>query len=193
MQIHKKKPSQFTWRQFYDSAFVMVNGRLKQKGEREHSDPILPYLPDEDEPYVWLADMHENDNALIDVHKDEIRVMLTAPSINGEEGPSHYSGKGTPCDASCPKQAKEPWHDDLSFEEEHEGRCEDERTHCSKRKKPSNVSCSKLAKNPSRVTGYRRKEEELRHSSKKNKPSSVPCSKQAKGPLRSKDLDDVMW
>lgn len=173
----------------------MVNGRLKQKGEREHSDPILPYLPDEDEPYVWLAeaDMHENDNALIDVHKDEIRVMLTAPSINGEEGPSHYSGKGSPCDASCPKQAKEPWHDDLSFEEEHEGRCEDEQTHCSKRKKPCNVSCSKLSKNPSRVAGYRSRKEEPRHSSKKSKPSSVPCSKQAKGPLHSKDLDDVMW
>ncbi|XP_015697145.1 uncharacterized protein LOC102715424 [Oryza brachyantha] len=188
--IHKKKPSRVTWKQFYDSAFVMVNKRLKRKGEETYSsDPVVPYLPDEDEPYEWLADMHENDHAVLDVHKDEIRAMLTVRNRSWEEGPNHAG------DASCLKEGNEPWRDDQSIlleEEEHEGNDEDGLTNCSKRKRPSDVSCPKQENNSSRVVDYKSPkqeregsdEEEQRHSSKESNSSAVPCCKEAKSSSR---------
>uniref|UniRef100_A0A0D9XHF0 Uncharacterized protein n=1 Tax=Leersia perrieri TaxID=77586 RepID=A0A0D9XHF0_9ORYZ len=124
------------------------------KLERRPSDAMVPYLPDEYEPYEWLVDMDENDDALLIAHEDEIRAMLTVPSSSGK-GPSHSSEKRKPSNASCLKEAKKPWCDSqhMSSKEDHGGRDEGP-ARCSKMNKQSDVSCPKQAKNPSDVADY---------------------------------------
>jgi hypothetical protein len=60
-QIHKKKPSWVKRKQFEDSIFVTVNKRIQAKAQLAERDPVLAYLPNEDEPFEWLVGMSRHD------------------------------------------------------------------------------------------------------------------------------------
>ncbi|CAN6311623.1 unnamed protein product [Urochloa humidicola] len=55
--IHKNKPSWVQHRKFEDSMFVTVNRRIQGKAQMKDGDPLLAYLPSEDEPFDWLVGM----------------------------------------------------------------------------------------------------------------------------------------
>jgi hypothetical protein len=59
-QLHIKKPCWVKRKQFEDSMFVMVNRRIQGKAQMRNRDPVLAYIPDEDEPFEWLVGRFHN-------------------------------------------------------------------------------------------------------------------------------------
>ena len=109
--------------------FVTVNKRIQGKAQMRDRDPLLAYLPREDEPFEWLVGMFRNDAQLpqsrallvarakscddAGLAKLANRLLNDADSVSSEgesdeELPKHSSKKKTLSSASCTKQTKRP-------------------------------------------------------------------------------------
>ncbi|KAL6841160.1 hypothetical protein ACP4OV_029129 [Aristida adscensionis] len=55
--IHNKKPSWIKCKEFENSMFVTINRRIQAKAQMRDRDPVLAYLPGEDETFEWLVGM----------------------------------------------------------------------------------------------------------------------------------------
>lgn len=111
--------------------FVTVNRRIQGKAQMRNRDPVLAYIPDEDEPFEWLvgrfrnyAEQGENhafrtaraniseevglsmqEKKLLDY--DEYTSTEEVHEDSDEEPPRHSSNK-TSSSASCSKRVKRP-------------------------------------------------------------------------------------
>ncbi|CAL4932689.1 unnamed protein product [Urochloa decumbens] len=126
--IHKKKPSWIKRKQFEDSIFVTVNRRIQAKAELADRDPVLAYLPDEDEPFEWLMGMFR-----CDAQQPENHALLMARANSNEVG--------------LPMQAKKILEYEEFMSSEEEGEESDDRRSFNQ-KVSSSASCSKHAKRP---------------------------------------------
>ncbi|CAL4924245.1 unnamed protein product [Urochloa decumbens] len=80
-KIHEKNPSPVKHKQFDDSVFVMVNRRLQAKVRMWDNDPLLAYLPGEDEPFEWLVGMSRLEAQL----EDKRSALLQARASSRDE------------------------------------------------------------------------------------------------------------
>ncbi|XP_062205219.1 uncharacterized protein LOC133907228 [Phragmites australis] len=127
--IHKKKPSWVQHKKFEDSMFVTVNRRIQGKAQMRDRDPLLAYLPGEDEPFEWLVGMfrfyaqlpqyrgilmaraNSSDVAglskLANILLDDAEFMTSEEGCeeSDEELPRHSNKKKTSSGASCSKRA----------------------------------------------------------------------------------------
>jgi hypothetical protein len=122
--------------------FVTVNKRIQGKAQMRGRDPLLAYLPYDDEPFEWLVGMFRCDaqlpqsKALLMARaksSDETglaklanRLLNDADYVTPEEGsdeepPKRSSKMKTLSGASCTKQAKRPR---LLKENVEDGECE---------------------------------------------------------------------
>ncbi|XP_004983426.2 uncharacterized protein LOC101785238 [Setaria italica] len=128
--IHKKKPSWVKRKQLEDSIFVTVNRRIQAKAQLAERDPVLAYLPNEDEPFEWLVGMFRNDAQRAENHallmaransNDEVGLRTQAIKpleyeefMSSEEEREESNGeqplneKNASSRASCSKRAKRP-------------------------------------------------------------------------------------
>ncbi|CAD6212329.1 unnamed protein product [Miscanthus lutarioriparius] len=95
-KLHNKKPCWVKRKQFEDSMFVTVNRRIQGKAQMTNRDPVLAYIPDEDEPFEWLVG-RSRDCAEQDVDED-----------SDEEPPRRSGNKQTSSSASYSKRVKRP-------------------------------------------------------------------------------------
>ena len=106
---------------------MMVN-RIQEKAQMKDRDPVLAYLPSEDEPFDWLVGMSRIYAQMPDyrsllmarANNDEVGLAKLANQLlddaeyptsgeeNDEEAPKHSSRKKTSSCASCMKRAKRP-------------------------------------------------------------------------------------
>jgi len=107
--------------------FVTVNKRIQGKAQMRDRDPLLAYLPREDEPFEWLVGMFRNDAQLpqsrallmarakscddAGLAKLANRLLNDADFVaseeeSDEEPPKHSRKKKTLSSASCTKQTK---------------------------------------------------------------------------------------
>lgn len=130
-QIHNKKPSWVKRKQFEDSVFVTVNRRIQAKALMTDRDPVLAYLPDEDEPFEWLVGMSRNDAQQAENHA--VLMERVNSSSGGDE-------------VGLPAQAKKVEYEEfMSSEDEGE---ETDGGRPFNKKVSSSASCSKSAKRP---------------------------------------------
>ncbi|KAL6642536.1 hypothetical protein ACP70R_020717 [Stipagrostis hirtigluma subsp. patula] len=128
--IHKRKPYWVKRKQFEDSMFVTVNRRIQAKAQVRDRDPVLAYLPGEDEPFEWLVGMWRfhaelpGNHALLTARANscgEVELTKQANKIldceefvssedcceeSNEERPRHSSKVKTSSGASCSKRGK---------------------------------------------------------------------------------------
>ena len=111
--------------------FVTVNRRIQGKAQMRDRDPVLAYLPDEDEPFDWLVGMFHFQAEQLE--NDGLRMARASSS---EE-------------AALSKQARKLLdYDEYSSSEEG---CEDDEEPPKRsiiKKASSSASCSKRAKRP---------------------------------------------
>jgi hypothetical protein len=108
--------------------FVTVNKRIQGKAEMRDRDPLLAYLPREDEPFEWLGGMFRDDAQLpqgrallmarAKISDDAGLAKLANKLLNdadfvssegeSDEEPPKHSSKKTLSSASCTKQTKRP-------------------------------------------------------------------------------------
>jgi hypothetical protein len=109
--------------------FVTVNRRIQGKAQMKDGDPLLAYLPSEDEPFDWLVGMFRffaqlSDNrSLLEARaksSDEAGLAKLATRLlndarvcdirrrNDEEPPRQSSKRKTSSDASHTKPVKRP-------------------------------------------------------------------------------------
>ncbi|CAN6283664.1 unnamed protein product [Urochloa humidicola] len=128
-KIHKELPSWIQHRKFKDSMFVMVNKRIQGKAQMRDRDPLLAYLPCNDEPFEWLVGMFRNEAEL-----PRNRALLMARAKSSDE-------------AGLAKLANKILNDAdyVTSEEESD---EEPLMHSSKKKTSSSASCTKRVKRP---------------------------------------------
>ncbi|TVU07229.1 hypothetical protein EJB05_47274 [Eragrostis curvula] len=132
--IHKRNPSWIQRKQFEDSMFVTVNRRIQGKAQMSDRDPLLAYLPGEDEPFEWLVGMYR-----ADVQVPRNRTLLLARANNHDE-------------AGLAKLANQILDDaDAMTDEECEESDEELPRQSSRNKTTSSASCSNRAKRPRSV------------------------------------------
>ncbi|CAN6324345.1 unnamed protein product [Urochloa humidicola] len=126
-KLHKEKPCWVKRKQFEDSMFVTVNRRIQGKAQMENRDPVLAYIPDEDEPFEWLVGMFRSDALLVGNHafrmarvnsSEEVGLSKHAKHLSdydehmyedSDDGsPRHYSNKKASSGESCTKRVKRP-------------------------------------------------------------------------------------
>lgn len=131
-QLHKEKPCWIKRKQFKDSMFVTMNRRIQGKARMKKRDPVLAYMPGEDEPFEWLVGMSHSDALLDGNHafrmaransREEVGLSKHAKRLldydecmssdevygdgdSDEEPEVHYSNKKASSGASCTKRAK---------------------------------------------------------------------------------------
>ncbi|CAN6299874.1 unnamed protein product [Urochloa humidicola] len=128
-ELHKKKPCWIKRKQFEDSMFVTVNRRIQGKAQMRDRDPVLAYLPDEDEPFDWLVGMFRfhaelpknhglhmaqvNSNEEAGLSKQARKLLDYDEYSSSEEGceddeeqSRHYSNKMASSGASCSKRVR---------------------------------------------------------------------------------------
>jgi hypothetical protein len=126
--------------------FVTVNRRIQGKAQMTNRDPVLAYIPDEDEPFEWLvgrsrdyAEHGENhafrtaraniseevglsiqEKKLLDY--DEHTSTEEVDEDSDEEPPRHTGNKRTSSSASCSKRVKRPRSGEgFLWDNKHEG------------------------------------------------------------------------
>jgi hypothetical protein len=123
-QIHKKKPSWIEHKQFEDLMFVTVNQRIQGKAQMRDRDPVLAYLPREDEPFEWLVGMRRFDAQLpwcrdlllartrssdgVGLARLAIEAEYVTSEEDDDEASRHSIKRKTSSGASCSKQEKRP-------------------------------------------------------------------------------------
>lgn len=114
--------------------FVTINRRIQGKAQMTDKDPLLAYIPDEDEPFEWLVgrsrdyaehgENHAFRTARANV-SEEVRLSMQEKKLldydeyisteevdedSDEEPPRRSGNKQTSSSASCLKQVrKRPW------------------------------------------------------------------------------------
>ncbi|KAJ1256046.1 hypothetical protein BS78_K094500 [Paspalum vaginatum] len=126
--IHQKMPSWIKHKQFEDSMFVTVNRRIQGKAQMIDRDPVLAYLPREDEPFEWLVGMFPIFAELPDykallmarTRSDGVglaklanRLLIDAEYVTSEEesdeeAPESSIKRKTLSGSSCTKREKRP-------------------------------------------------------------------------------------
>jgi hypothetical protein len=129
-QIHKKKPSWVKRKQFEDSIFVTVNKRIQAKAQLAERDPVLAYLPNEDEPFEWLVGMSRHDAQQAENHD----LLMARANSSGEVG--------------LRTQANKPLEYEELMSSEEECKESDGKQALNEKNVSSKASCSKRAKRP---------------------------------------------
>lgn len=113
--------------------FVTVNRRIQGKAQMRNRDPVLAYIPDEDEPFEWLVGrvrsshlyaqqdeklrmaransseevrLSKQEKKLLDY--DEYASTEEVDDDSDEEPPRHSSNKRASSSASCSNRVKRP-------------------------------------------------------------------------------------
>ena len=112
--------------------FVTVNRRIQGKAQMKDRDPVLAYIPDEDEPFEWLVGMSRSDALQAGNH-----ALRMARANSSEE-------------VGLSKQAKQllDYDECISSDEVYEDRDEESPSHSSNKRASSGASCSKRVKRP---------------------------------------------
>jgi len=68
--------------------FVTVNRRIQGKAQMRDRDPVLAYLPDEDEPFDWLVGMFRFHAEQLE--NDGLRMARSIDECEGSDGNISY-------------------------------------------------------------------------------------------------------
>jgi hypothetical protein len=110
--------------------FVTVNRRIQGKAQMRDRDPVLAYLPRDDEPFEWLVGMFSNEAQRQD-NRDLLMARarssdgiglaklanklfieadyVTSDEESDEKAPTQSIKRKTSSSASCSKREKRPW------------------------------------------------------------------------------------